>query len=229
VQRQSWWDLLFLHWEVEASLLRPIVPPALDLDTFEGHAFIGLVPFTMTGVRPVWAPPLPFLSSFHEVNVRTYVHRSGQDPGVWFFSLDASSRLAVIGARALFRLPYHFARMSLTRRSDGSIDYTSDRRWPGPRPGRCAIRYAPEGVVCPAAPGTLEHFLVERYLLYAQSRAQLYRGQVHHAPYPLQSAAVSTLDLGLLAAEGLRLPVAPPVVHYARGVEVELFPLQRVG
>ena len=117
VMRQRWADLLFLHWPVAPETLQPLLPPGLTLDTFEGQAYVGLVPFTMTGVRPVWAPPVRWLSNFHETNVRTYVHREGKDPGVWFFSLDAANSIAVRIARAAWKLPYHYARMSLSRRA----------------------------------------------------------------------------------------------------------------
>jgi hypothetical protein len=234
VMRQDWRDLLFLHWVVPAEQIRPLVPAALDLDLYEGRAYVGLVPFTMTGVRPVGMPPLPLVSTFHETNLRTYVHVSGRDPGVWFFSLDAANRAAVIAARAWYHLPYHFARMSLTREPPGegrdpeTIFYTSERRWPGPLPASTAIRGAPKGAAAPAALGTLEHFLVERYLLYTCARGRLYSGQVHHAPYPLQSADVLALDESLFAAAGLSRPQRPPLVHFAREVRVEVFALQHV-
>jgi uncharacterized protein YqjF (DUF2071 family) len=226
IQRQDWWDLLFLHWEVPVSVVRPLVPSSLDVDTFEGRAFVGLIPFTMTGVRPVLTPPVPLLSRFHEVNVRTYVHRGGVDPGVWFFSLDASSRLAVLGARTFFSLPYHFARMDLVREDGGTIRYRSERRWPGPRPARLALRYGPVGPSAPAQPGTVEHFLIERYILYAQRGGRLRQGQVHHEPYPVQPARVDGLDEDLLAASGVPRPPQSPLAHYARGVRVEIFGLQ---
>jgi uncharacterized protein YqjF (DUF2071 family) len=227
IQRQDWWDLLFLHWEVPVSVVRPLVPSSLDVDTFEGRAFVGLIPFTMSGVRPAFIPPVPLLSRFHEVNVRTYVHRRGADPGVWFFSLDASSRLAVLGARTLFSLPYHFARMDLARQEDGTIRYRSERRWPGPHPARLALRYGPVGPAVPARPGTLEHFLIERYILYALAGTRLRRGQVHHEPYPVQPAQVDGLAEDLLAASGIPRPPESPLAHYARGVRVEIFGLQK--
>jgi uncharacterized protein len=227
VMRQRWAELGFLHWEVEPASLRALLPPGLTLDTFEGRAFVGLVPFTMTGVRPTLLPPFPPLSNFHEVNVRTYVHREGRDPGVWFFSLDAANALAVRTARAWFKLPYHYAQMRLTKTAE-TIDYASERRWPEPTPAECRVRYAPSGPVTPASPGSLEHFLAERYLLYAYKNDVLYRGQVHHPPYPLQTAVVSQLEENLIEAAGITRPVTPPLAHYAREVRVHIFPLHRV-
>src|SRR5215213_4847795 len=109
---QNWHHLLFLHWEVPAAALQALLPPRLTLDTYEGKAYVGLVPFTLTGVRPILTPPLPWISSFHEINVRTYVHLDGRDPGVWFFSLDASSMIAVAAARAAYHLSYFEADMN---------------------------------------------------------------------------------------------------------------------
>jgi uncharacterized protein YqjF (DUF2071 family) len=228
LMRQDWRHLLFLHWVVPPERLRPLVPDGLDLDLFEGRAYVGLIPFTMTGVRPVGLPAIPGLSSFHETNVRTYVHRDGRDPGVWFFSLDAANAPAVAVARTAFHLPYHHARMRLDV-EPGAIAYASRRLWPGPRPATCAIRCTPAGAPAPARVGTLEHFLVERYFLYAARPARLYRGQVHHSPYPLQTADVLKLDETLIAAAGIARPDAAPLAHYARGVDVEVFAPTRVG
>jgi uncharacterized protein YqjF (DUF2071 family) len=226
--RQDWHDLLFLHWVVRPELLRPLIPDALDLDLFEGRAYVGLVPFTMTGVRPVGLPAVPGLSSFHETNVRTYVHRAGRDPGVWFFSLDAANAIAVAIARAVFHLPYYHARMRLTREPGGAIAYASERPRPGPTPATCSVRCMPTGSAGPARAGTLEHFLAERYLLYAAHRGRLFRGQVHHSPYPLQGAEISNLVETLVARAGIERPVADPLAHFARGVRVEVFPMSRV-
>ena len=157
VGSQRWRHLTFLHWRVPAVVLQQQLPAGLSLDTFEGEAFVGVVPFTMKGVRSRWFPPGLSLS-FHETNVRTYVHVEGRDPGVWFFSLDAADRLAVWAARQLWRLPYRFARMSLRERSDGSIEYESDRV--GSTSAVSRFRVRPSGAVQPAIPGTLEHFLL---------------------------------------------------------------------
>src|SRR5258706_12196261 len=189
--RQNWHHLLFLHWEVPRAQLQGLLPPGLTLDTFDGKAYAGVIPFTMTGVRPVLTPPLPWISSFHEVNVRTYVHFEGRDPGVWFFSLDASSTLAVAAARAAYKLNYFHAQIDFNVSKDAVplIDFVTKRDDPNaPKPANGRFRYAPmEGIVTPATPGTLEFFLMERYVLYAtDAKRTLYRARVHHQPYPLQ-------------------------------------------
>jgi uncharacterized protein len=225
VQRQSWLDLSFLHWRIPVDVLRPLVPAALEIDTYEGDAFIGVVPFTMTGVRPLWSPSVPGISSFHETNVRTYVHHEGQSPGVWFFSLDAASRVAVTIARTFWHLPYYHSRMTLAKGAEG-IRYTSSRR---SLPAVCNLTCRPVSPPRVAIPGTLEHFLAERYILYADAgRGALRRGWVHHAPYPLQSAEVSAWEESLLAAAGIERPLGEPMAHYASGVDVEIFALERL-
>lgn len=230
VQRPGWHELTFLHWPVPVATLRPLVPAALEIDTFEGSAFIGLVPFTMTRVRPWWAPPLPGITNFHETNVRTYVHRAGRDPGVWFFSLDAASLLATYAARTLWHLPYHHARMSLEK-ADGEVRYRSERLRPPPTPAACHVTVRPRGEPAAARVGTLEYFLAERYLLYATTAdGQLRRGAVHHAPYPLQPIDVLTCEESCIAAAGITRPSGPPpLAHYASKVEVEIFALARLA
>jgi uncharacterized protein len=229
VQRPRWRDLTFLHWRVPAAALRQLVPAALEIDTYEGDAYVGLVPFTMANVRPWWAPPLSGITRFHETNVRTYVHRDGRDPGVWFFSLDAASRLAAWAARTLWHLPYHHARMTLDHDERG-VHYTSTRLRPAPLPATCHVTCRALGEPAAAAPGTLEQFLAERYLLYAATGdGGMRRGAVHHAPYPLQRAELVACDETLLAAANIARPPEPPLAHYAAGVDVEIFALERVG
>lgn len=226
--RQRWAELLFLHWPIPVEALRPLIPAALEVDAFDGVAYVGLVPFTMTGVRYAWAPAVPGTSRFHEVNVRTYVHIRGRDPGVWFFSLDAANSLAVRVARRFWSLPYHFARMGLDR-SSGRIAYRSERLWPGPTPAGCDLAYVPEGTPTASRPGTLEHFLAERYILYTSHRGRLLSGRVHHEPYPLQPARVLRLEESLLAAAGLPRPGGvAPLAHYASEVRVRVYPLRPV-
>ncbi|MCU1350294.1 MAG: hypothetical protein JWO56_3324 [Acidobacteria bacterium] len=228
LMHQSWHHLLFLHWEVPPQELQALLPLGLDLDTFEGIAYVGLIPFTMTGVRPILMPALPGLSSFHEVNVRTYVHQKGKNPGVWFFSLDASSNLAVAAARATYHLPYFHANIDFA--ATGSVvpqfSFQSHRDDPrGPMPAHGHFRYSPvEGPAAPAAAGTLEHFLVERYILYSVDAGHhLHRARVHHQPYPLQRAEIHELDETLVWAAGVKRPQDPPIRHYAREVNVKIY------
>ena len=236
VMKQTWSHLLFLHWRVPASALRPLVPAGLEVDTFEDHGWIGLVPFTVSGARPCFLPPVPFLSSFHEVNVRTYVHRHGHDPGVWFFSLDASNSIVVEAAKRLYRLPYKYAAIDFrlqpaeeTPQPGGRpmrIDFSS-RRIEG-NPPDLEVRYGAGDFPRAAEPGTLEHFLVERYILYAADGAGLYSARVHHAPYPLQAGVVDGLRESLVAAAGVQRPESEPLAHYASGVDVDIWRLQDV-
>lgn len=226
IMRQNWHHLLFLHWPVPADKLRPLVPSGLEIDTHDGNAWVGLIPFTITGTRPLIAPPVPFLSDFHEVNVRTYVHRNGQDPGVWFFSLDASSMIAVAAARALYHLDYYTAdiQFSASDHERPTIDFDSSRTGGGQLPANCHIRYgAIESPATNASPGSLEHFLIERYILYARNGDQLYRARVHHPAYPLGEPYVEKLDETLVWAAGITRPESGLLAHYSRGVEVEIF------
>jgi uncharacterized protein YqjF (DUF2071 family) len=233
VMKQSWRDLLFLHWPIPVQAIRPLIPADLELDLFDGSAYVGLVPFTMKGVRPVGFPPVRGLSSFHETNVRTYVHHQGTNPGVWFFSLDAANLIAVQLARTFFHLPYYHARMFLecepSRESNRAapILYAGVRRQPTPTPTSYALRARPTGSIEPARAETLEFFLAERYILYTRKRDTLLSGRVHHTPYPLQSAELLSLDESLLAAAGLERPPHRPLAHFAHGVDVDVFRLER--
>ncbi len=222
VMRQQWRSLLFLHWPFPAEQIEPLLPAGLQVDTFDGQAWVGLVPFLMQKVHPVWAPPLPWLSCFAETNVRTYVHCNSK-PGVWFFSLDAAQPIAVAIARTIWRLPYFAARMSV-HQHEARTSYCS-RRAAG---AFCQAEAEACSAPMQAAPGSLEFFLAERYLLYACKQGILYRGSVHHTPYPLQKARVKLLKENLLETAGLRRPSAEPLAHYAAGVDVEVFPLNRV-
>lgn len=228
---QKWHHLAFLHWQVPAMELQQLIPPRLTVDAFDGLAYIGLVPFTITGVRAVLTPPLPLISSFHEINVRTYVHLDGRDPGVWFFSLDASSALAVAAARAAYKLAYYNADIDFTASDEPlpRIDFHS-RRTDNPKPANARIRYRPlEGPSGPASPGTLEHFLVERYILYAEDdERQLYRARVHHRPYEVHRAEVPLLEETLIWAAGVKRPDVVELRHYSPGVDVKVYPLQKV-
>jgi uncharacterized protein len=228
VMRQIWRHLGFLHWPVAPAAVAPHLPPGLQVDTFGRSAYVGIVPFTIPLTRMALGG-LPIAPAFHELNVRTYVHRDGRDPGVWFFSLDAASRLAVAGARVAYGLPYFHARMSMEvgggegGATGTTIDYRSQRASDG---AVFAGRYQSTGAGAAAAPGTLEFFLAERYLLYSWTGRALRTARVAHAAYPLQPAvaggvAQTLTDAARLPAEAFAGP--PPLVHYAREVDVAIF------
>ena len=221
---QSWTDLLFAHWPVPESALRALVPEPLALDTFDGTAWLGITPFEVRGLRLRGTAPLPLVSRFPELNVRTYVSY-GDRPGIWFFSLDAASAAAVATARRTYRLPYHHARMSISR-ADGRIDYRSAR---SSGDEELDATYAPAGPVRKPAAGTLEHWLTERYCLYAlDSRRRLLRAEIHHPPWPLQPAT-ATFGVNTMAPAGIALPAREPLLHYARRQDVVIWPPERLA
>lgn len=228
---QSWRDLLFLHWEVEPSAVQALLPPGLSVDTFQGRTFVGLVPFTMEGIQMFGLPKVPTATAFHEVNVRVYVHQEGRAPGVWFLSLDAASALAVLGARVMYALPYFWAEMHMHRVGD-VIGYTSERHLfegnDGKNKARLRATWKPGRPLLPPEVGSLPFFLAERYFLYAERGGQLYRGAVHHAPYPLEETDLFGLEEDLIAAAGLSVSGQPISVLGSPGVDVEVFALEPV-
>jgi hypothetical protein len=225
IMGQTWTDLLFAHWSVAPAALELVVPPELPLDTFDGRAWVGVTPFAVRNLRTRVTLPVPLVSAFPEINVRTYVTVGGR-PGIYFFSLDAASALAVAAARRLYRLPYFRARMGIER----------DRRWfryasrrtddSAPAPAEFRGRYRPVGEVFRATPGSLEHWLTERYCLYTlDDERRVHRGEIHHPPWPLQTAEAD-IDANTMAAEvGLELGV-PPLLHYARRQDVVFWTLE---
>ncbi|GAB4200095.1 MAG: DUF2071 domain-containing protein [Roseiflexaceae bacterium] len=228
VMAMEWHDLLFMHWPVAPAALRALLPPGLELETFDGQAWLGVVPFWMRGVRARATPALPWVSAFPELNVRTYV-RADDRPGVWFFSLDAANPLAVQVARATFHLPYFDARMAALRTAEG-IDYRSTRTHRGASPAEFAARYRPIGPVQRAAPGSFDAWLTERYCLYAANRrGRVWRGEIHHAPWPLQPAEAEVERNSMAAPIRLRLPDTPPLLHFARRLDVLAWLPERVG
>lgn len=209
---QSWRSLLFAHWRMEPEALEPLVPDALMLELHDDAAWLTIAPFMIEEFRPRGLPALPPLSAFPELNLRTYV-RAGGRPGIYFFSLDAASTPAVVGARALFRLPYHRASMALTE-SEGRVEFRSRRRG-----GKAVFRasYEPVGEVREPEPGSLEHFLTERYTLFAPLRnGDVLETEIHHRPWPLQRAAAEITENGLPGAEGVPAPDGPPLLHFSR-------------
>jgi uncharacterized protein len=227
VMRQEWRELLFLHWEVSPDAVQAHLPNGLTADTFEGKTYLGLVPFTMRNVRPVWSPPLPWLSHFHETNVRVYVRDNAGRAGVYFLSLEAANPVAVELARGLFKLPYHWAKMTV-QRAGSQLHYTSERLSHPPLPAHCRLTYGPTAgtQLVAAAPQTREHFLIERYLLFSLSGGTLFSGRVAHTPYQFQPATLSGLDQTLTHAAGFPLETPPLLAHYSPGVSVDVFGLE---
>jgi uncharacterized protein YqjF (DUF2071 family) len=219
--RQTWHDLLFAHWPLPHAVMRPLVPAQLALDTFDGHCWAGVIPFHMSGIRGRWLPALPGLSRFPELNVRTYVTYGGK-AGVYFFSLDAGNLPAVWAARRFYHLPYFHAEMS-SEELGGKIFYES-RRLRGTAEFRG--RYRPTGETRLREKGSIEHWLTERYCLYTTHLGRVYRGEIHHPPWPLQDAEAEFETNTVAAAAGISLPATAPLLHFARRLEVLIWPLR---
>lgn len=232
VIRQTWHHLLFAHWALPPEVIRPLVPPQMQLDTFDGLAWIGVVPFGMANFSPRALPNLPGISHFPELNVRTYVTAPappGADstvtkPGVFFFSLDAGNPLAVSGARIGFRLPYYNAEMKQAIDGD-RVTYTSRRTHRGAAPAAFDAVYEPAGEVYLSPPGTLDHWLTERYCLYTTAGNQLFRADIHHLQWPLQPARAEISVNTMAAAAGITLPDEPPLLHFVRRLDMVNWPL----
>lgn len=221
--RQSWCDLLFMHWPVPATALRGLVPDALELQEFDGTAWLGLVPFRMSGVMRRPLPDMPWVSAFPELNVRTYVEFEGK-PGVWFLSLDASNWLAVWAARTFFHLPYYLAEMSIANEGNG-FRYRSART-----NAEVIASYRPTSQPYLARAGSLEHWLTERYCLYAKAPdGSLWRNDVHHEPWPLQSAEAELERNTIFASHGVSVEGPPALLHFARQLDVVVWNAERVA
>jgi uncharacterized protein YqjF (DUF2071 family) len=219
----TWNDLLFMHWPVKESALRTLVPAALDIDLFDGSAWIGVIPFYMTNVRPRLFPRALALR-FAELNVRTYVRHRGRS-GVWFFSLDAASRLAVWAARRFYYLPYEFAEMSTASAGD-RVEYRS-RRASAPAV-ELVCRYRAVGSPFHAGAGSLDSWLTDRDCLFAANReGAIFRGDIHHEPWPLQRAEVEIEANTMVSPLGLTLPPDRPVLHFAKRLDVDAWSLVR--
>lgn len=217
---QRWRSLLFLHWPVPIDTLRPLVPKSLEIDTFDGVAYVGVVPFSMLGVRPRWWPAA-WAFDFLETNVRTYVHHNGQ-PGVYFFSLDAANGNAVWAARKFWGLPYFHADMRMNV-AGNLVTYETVRRR---SEAQHRVKYRIGEALPPSQPGSLEFFFLERYLLFVEREKHLYSGQVHHVPYPAHRTELLDIEDSLLHAAGIDHFDGPPMfAHYSPGVDVEVFDL----
>ncbi len=216
--RQSWLDLLFAHWPVPLKALRPHIPSELEIEEFDGTGWLGVVPFRMAGVAKRPLPDIPGTSAFPELNVRTYVNCGGR-PGVWFFSLDASNALAVWAAKTFFHLPYFRSRMSLTD-DNRTIKYSSVRKDHTGGPA-FAAEYSPVSDPFLAEPGTLEHWLTERYCLYARTtRGKIQRTEVHHRQWPLQKAKAQITENEMGRSFGVSLEDEPATLHFSRSIDV---------
>jgi hypothetical protein len=224
---QTWSDLLFMHWRVDPDELRPVLHPDLPLDTFDGSAFVGVTPFRVEGFRLRHTPPLALVHAFPELNVRTYVTIDGR-PGIHFFSLDADSRFAVESARRIYRLPYFRARMRVRGRGD-AIDFESERTHSDGPPAGLAIHYEAAGPASEPEPGSLEHFLTERYCLYTlDERQRILRGDIHHPPWRIRPATARVGANTMGRQIGLELE-GDPLLHLAGRQDVLFWKLRSIA
>jgi uncharacterized protein len=225
--RQTWDRLLFAHWPVPFDILRPLIPASLDLDRYDGEAWLGVVPFLMRNVRPRALPAVLWLSAFPELNVRTYVTVGGK-AGVYFFSLDAGNPLAVEIARRWFHLPYFRARFSISQAGE-RMNYRSMRTHFGAPAAELDVRYRPTGPIYASAAGSLDAFLTERYCLYTTgAHGELLRGEIHHQQWPLQPAEAEFQRNTMTQGHGLALPDIAPLLHYAHHIETLAWPVAHI-
>jgi uncharacterized protein len=221
---QTWYDLLFAHWALAPELIRPLIPTPLEVDEREGRAWLGVTPFCVAGLRGRGMAPLPWLSRFLELNVRTYVRYDGV-PGIYFLSLDAARLAAVVAARRGYRLPYFQADMS-AQRAGQRVGYRSVRIDSSGPPAEFRAGYGPSGPRLPIEDGSLERWLSERYCLYVvDDRGRTLRADIHHSPWPLQPA-VARIDVNTMAAPlGVTLQ-GDPLLHYSARQDVLIWPLE---
>jgi uncharacterized protein YqjF (DUF2071 family) len=223
IMGQTWENLLFAHWRVPHDSLRRVVHPSIPLDTFDGSTWIGITPFTVTGLHVRGTPPPPRVANFLEINVRTYATIDGK-PGIYFLSLDAASRAAVHAARTAYRVPYFHAEIEATEQ-DGRVVYRHQRE--DDPPAAFEATYAPTGKPFTAEPGTFEHWATERYCLYTLDEGQrIHRGDIHHPPWPLQRATAEIAHNTMTQPFGIELPGEDPILHFARRQDVLFWPLE---
>ncbi len=219
---------MFVHWSFEPGEVRSLVPPGLELDLFAGKAWVSLAAFHVSSMRPTLLPPLPWLSRGEQVNVRTYVHRDGV-PGLWFFSLDTTQPIAVWAARLAYALPYYRARIRLTRERN-CVSFCAERTDTGAAPARLNLACEGAEFRAPVRAGTLDSFLLERYVLYSGSAGNLWRARIHHRPWPLRRASLRHMASTMLEAAGLPERRDAPTVHaQAFPFDVEIWPPERVA
>ena len=226
LMHQNWGKLLFMHWPIDALKLRSLIPERLEIDTFDGSAWIGIIPFTMWDIRafPPYVPPVPGLSAMHELNVRTYVHLNGT-PGVWFFSLDCNSAAAVFGARKFYYLPYYNAELEL-HQSENRIDYTCNRTDQTHATFRGSWNI---GRPLPISePDSLQFFLTERYCLFSEHNGELYQSRIHHLPWQLHTATLDNHQSTMIEVLRIPEPTSAPILHYAEELSVDIWALHKV-
>lgn len=221
VMLQTWRSLTFLHWRYEPGVIRQLLPPGLELDTYDGAAWVGLVPFIVTDLRPPHVPAVPWVSHFPETNVRTYVREPGGKPGIWFFTLEADRLAAVVGARTLYRLPYRWARMRVVER-DGHVHYTSERLPPF-GPGNSNLKVRPGERM---QSREFDHFLTARYRLYTVAGKRIAHADIEHEMWPLHRAEVLDLQQDLFERSGVPQPTGTPVIHFSPCLDVRIGRLQ---
>ncbi|MFX3635661.1 MAG: YqjF family protein [Candidatus Pristimantibacillus sp.] len=224
IMKQSWRDLLFVHYPVKHETLRPHIPMELEIDTYDDYAWISIVPFLMSGIRFRGTPAIPVISQFPELNVRTYV-KSGDKPGVYFFSLDAMSALAVFFGNTFFHLPYVYSKMSMDRQADQRFVYESIRsggihKFKG--------SYRPVSKVYQAIEGSLDYWLVERYCLYSKGNNQLYLSEINHEPWQLQNVEYEIIENSVVHLPEINIG-APYCAHYCKRIDVHVWPLEPVA
>ena len=224
VMHQTWENLLFMHWPIDPTLLRPLIPQPLEIETFEGKAWIGITPFSLTHLHSIPGPEVPGLNSFLELNVRTYVHHNGV-PGIWFFSLDASKIIPVLAARLFYSLPYVKASMEM-KEENGAFIFSSRRE--GNFPAEFDAMWKPGIPLRMPALESLTFFLVERYCLYSADDSHLYRARVYHAPWSLRDAELLSFRSTLLTSHGLAEPTGAPLLHFSNKQNVEVWPRETV-
>ena len=232
VMAQQWCDLLFAHWPIPTKIMRALVPDQLRLDLWEKQAWLGVVPFRMQGVRPRGIPSVPWLSAFPELNVRTYVtvrDRGIDKAGVYFFSLEAANPVAVKLARTFFKLPYFHAEMELEK-TDTTIHYRSRRTHHNATDATFVGTYGPVDTIYRAEPGSFDAWLTERYALYTVGqKGEVYIGEIHHEPWPLQPANLLLETNSVATANSLTLPAVDPILHFAHHIDVAVWPLRKIN
>jgi uncharacterized protein len=227
IMQQTWKDLLFAHYPICPTILRPLIPSCFTLDTFEGSAWVSVVPFEMSGIRFRLMPKLPFTPAFCELNVRTYVTFRNK-PGVYFFSLDANSKISVMIANRFYHLPYYYADMAINKNADWT-HFTSERTDRRVKSGLFSGKYRPVGDVFEANSNTIEHWLTERYVLYVTNGMNVYEGNIHHNPWPLQQAQADFEVNTVAQSFGIPIEEPPAYLHYCKELDVVAWLLKKVG